>query len=523
MTTALYRRYRPQTFDEVVNQRHVVQTLVNELEHDRLAHAYLFCGPRGVGKTTVARLLAKAANSPKRLAGKKDWPALDDLPDRFSLDVIEIDAASHTQVDHVREHIIPTAYTVPTISRYKVFIIDEVHMLSVSAFNALLKILEEPPQTVIFILATTEVHRVPPTIISRCQRFDFHKLKVPDLIDRLQTIAKKEKVEVEEGVLRTIAVLAEGSARDAEGMLGQVLSLGEKKITSALAAAVLPRTDSQALRRLFSALAERDIKAALLELNKASEEGVVMSRFAKEWLELLRQVLLARLGTLAWEDITFTDGEESSPIKQLTEKLSAQDLLHAITVCQKHLRNLALFELEHLPLELAFVELIGENDPHDGSSPRLTAAPAVSSTSEKSEVSLSPAPVSKKTKAKVHAKAVIAKSAVDAVWPDIIKAISTSNHSLGMVLKSGIVHSVVDGNTVILGFGYKLHAERVQTPVSREIVAKALEAALKKPVVLKTIVNQSLQKGDVADPSDSETAELQDMVMKTFGGDLKAG
>lgn len=533
MSTALYRRYRPQTFDAVVNQRHVVQTLINELQHNRLAHAYLFCGPRGVGKTTMARLLAKAANSPKRLAGKPDWKNLDDLPDGHTIDIIEIDAASHTQVDNVREHIIPNAQTAPTVCQYKVFIIDEVHMLSISAFNALLKILEEPPASVIFILATTEAHRVPATIISRCQRFDFHRLQLPDLIGRIESVAAEEKVTVDPSVIRSIAVLADGSARDADSLFGQVLSLGEKHITADLAAAVLPRTDMALLVNLFEALAHADIKRALTELQRGVDDGVTMSRLVRDWLELLRQVMVVKLGSQTWESVTVAEADALQRLQDAAQAVSVARLVESIGVFQKYARSIGIAEQPQFPLELAFVELIGM----DGSVPTVAPVlpPAVAPTSmpvvpvsvpekKKKEVDkqkLAPKPASKTA----PVKATVTKAEVDKHWPAVVSSIAQHNHTLGMVLKSSVVVDVREQNIVVLGFGFKLHAERVLSQNNREIVADALEQALGKPVAIQTVVDPSHQQRqrEVREPSAKEAAELSDMVMQTFGSDTVTG
>lgn len=526
MSTALYRRYRPTTFDEVVNQRHVVQTLLNELEHNRLAHAYLFSGPRGVGKTTVARLLAKAANSPKRLAGKSGWQALDDLPDSHTIDIIEIDAASHTQVDNVREHIIPNAQTAPTVCQYKVFIIDEVHMLSISAFNALLKILEEPPASVIFILATTEIHRVPPTIVSRCQRFDFHRLQLADLVGRIETVAKREGATVDPEVVRTIAVLADGSARDADSLFGQVLGLGEKHITAALAAGVLPRTDAALLVNLVAALANQDIHRALTELQRGVDEGVIISRFAKDWLELLRQVMLVRLGVQQWENVTIAEGEALATLQSVAATLTVPRLLECIVVFQKHGRMISTAEQPHFPLELAFVELIGDSTPGPRVTPpeakKAVPAPLVV---EKKKPEIKPAVTSTPVKQTATTGTVpIDKKEVEQAWPEVMKGISKNNHSLGMILKTATIVTVRDSKTIVFGFGFKLHAERILASANRELVINALEHALGKSVIIQTVVDQSYQrkKNDVAEPTAAEAADLSDMVLKTFGSDTVA-
>ena len=302
MGIALYRKYRPQTFNDLTGQNHIRVTLENELAGNTVAHAYLFTGPRGVGKTSLARIFAKALNCLKRQAGESEpcnacEACLEQTAGR-SLDVIEIDAASNTGVDNVRENVIEHVRFAPTSRRYKVFIIDEVHMLSTSAWNALLKTLEEPPAHAVFIMATTEIHKVPATIISRCQRFDFKRIPFESMVERLKHMAAGEGVAVDAAVIEAVARLGDGCLRDAESLLEQVLSLDEKKIGLAEAALVLPRSNAQLVVEFVDALADRQGGRAVELVNRLVEEGIDLQQFTNETIEYLRTLLMGSLGAV---------------------------------------------------------------------------------------------------------------------------------------------------------------------------------------------------------------------------------
>ncbi len=294
----LARKYRPQGFEELVGQPAVSQTLANALTSKRIHHAYLFTGPRGCGKTTTARILAKALNCEK---GPTPTPCDEcsscrEIALSSSLDVLEMDAASHTGVDDVREVIIETVALAPTRDRYKVFIIDETHMLSNSAFNALLKTIEEPPPHVVFILATTEVHKVPATIASRCQRFKFRPVGPEPLAEYLAGIAKKEKVAVEPEALDLLARAAEGSLRDAISLLDQCRSAGEGKVTVESVREMFGFVPQDLLIGVASALLARDPKALAGWLKKIYEEGVEPAQLLKDLRAAIEGVYLVKLG-----------------------------------------------------------------------------------------------------------------------------------------------------------------------------------------------------------------------------------
>jgi len=297
MAQALYRKYRPQIFADVTGQDHVKRTIQNQIITGKIAHAYLFSGPRGVGKTTIARLLAKAANCEDAKAGEpcNKCKSCLDFGDGKAMDIIEVDAASHTGVDNVRENIIDAVRFAPGQGKFKVFIIDEVHMLSSSAFNALLKTLEEPPAHAIFVLATTEIHKIPATIISRCQRFDFHKVNKQDLFARLKMITEAEGIKVDGEVFDSIIRVSEGCVRDAESLLGQILALGEKNITVEEASLVLPSTYIATVKEVTSLILKSDAKDAVQKINQFIEQGGQMKPFLDEMIEHVRGLMMSEI------------------------------------------------------------------------------------------------------------------------------------------------------------------------------------------------------------------------------------
>lgn len=294
MYQALYRKYRPMTFRDVVGQAHVTTTLKNEIKTKKIAHAYLFSGTRGTGKTTCARILAKGVNcqNPKEGDPCNECVFCRGVNEGTLLDVIEIDGASNTGVDNIRDLREEALYT-PAMSRYKVYIIDEVHMLSTGAFNALLKILEDPPSHVIFVLATTEAQKIAPTILSRCQRFDFFRLTQKDIAERLAAIAKAEGFSCETEALRQIAALSDGAMRDAVSMLDQCAASGET-ITLSHVLSVLGLSTEPELLSLLSAVAESDPSSALTRLAALYGRGASLSNLCSSLLELFRKLMIVQ-------------------------------------------------------------------------------------------------------------------------------------------------------------------------------------------------------------------------------------
>ena len=358
----LYRKYRPKNFDEIIGQQHIVQTLTNSINNEAISHAYLFTGPRGSGKTTIARIFAKAVNCltydvKHGPCGKCD--SCLEIAAANSMDLIEIDAASHTGVDDVRELIEGIKFA-PVKSKYKIFIIDECHQLSKAASNALLKTLEEPPAHAIFLLATTESHKMLPTIISRCQRFDFKRLHAQEIIQKLEFILKKEGIKCEPPVLTLIALNARGSFRDAESLLDKCISFTgqDKLITLKEIKDLRGIVEVSQISTFIDFLLARNTKEAVLFLNSLVEEGIDLQEFTKTLVFYLRQLLLSKINPdlvtmeasgLSKEEVTKMQGQAAT----LTDK-DIQKMLELFIDAENKMKYAIILQL---PLELVIVDL----------------------------------------------------------------------------------------------------------------------------------------------------------------------
>lgn len=362
----LYRKYRPRTFSEVVGQEHVVKTLQGALTTNRIGHAYLFSGPRGTGKTTIARILAKSLNCTNL---KQDGNPDDKcdfctaINEGRSLDLIEIDAASNRGIDEIR-NLKESALVAAPSGKYKIFIIDEVHMLTKDAFNALLKILEEPPAHVVFILATTEPHKILPTVLSRVQRFDFKRLTAKEIFGKLKEIAGLEKIDVEDEGLMAIAVSSDGALRDAEVSLSKVRSsvYGKEKITGEKVGEILGLIPINYHPEFFGYLAGGDKISALNFIHKIYESGADLENFSKDFIEYMRKVLMAKVNpvVLAYFMNDLTD-ETAQLISNQAKAIEDQRLIRMINIFSSARSEIKISPIAPLPLELAVMEIIGEN------------------------------------------------------------------------------------------------------------------------------------------------------------------
>ena len=331
--SVLARRYRSRTFDELVGQEPIAQTLRNAIAHNKVGHAYLFTGTRGVGKTSSARLFAKALNAP----GDEPREVAEAIMQGRDTDVIEIDAASNNSVENARELIANCVYR-PMRGRYKIYIIDEVHMLSTAAFNALLKTMEEPPEHVVFILCTTEVHRVPATIQSRCQRFDFRAIPTARIAEHLAVVAKGEGVEAEPELLHMVARLGNGSMRDALSLMDRLLASGEKTLTPALLESLLGLPDRTIIASLIDALADGNAAAALAKTDELMRRGVSVDQFLSSLADRFRDLMiLAACGPET--DLVELTAEGRAQAVEQAKRFDAAGLVHMIALCDSVARS----------------------------------------------------------------------------------------------------------------------------------------------------------------------------------------
>ncbi|MEK7544784.1 MAG: DNA polymerase III subunit gamma/tau [Patescibacteria group bacterium] len=502
---SLYRKYRPQTFSHLVGQDHVRVTLLNALSESRAVHAYLFCGPRGTGKTTTARLLAKALNCPNLTADSEPCEACDicrDITDGRLIDLIEIDAASNRRIDEIRE-LKDKIYFAPTRAKNKIYIIDEVHMLTKEAFNALLKMLEEPPDQVYFILATTEIHKIPDTIISRCQRFDFKRIDPKIIMTRLSYIAQKEGIEAEDSALEAVAYHVEGGLRDAIGLFEQLIK--DKKLEYNHVKTILGIVGHETIQNFFNALQSHDSAAALNILQDLYREGQDFSEFTKEILQFVRKNLLQSLAEKKIDAIA--------------------EMMRMIDIFQNAYSQLKNTIIPQLPLEMAVirfcereVEIVDtsvlKKIPQE-SVVRATTATANSSTALPTQsVQTSPVKTESAEKAPVFSPTSTLQTAdIHASWARVLEVLKTPS------LKQSIRHvknSSLHGNTLTLEFLSKFYMEKVLENSLRVELEHALEEIFSHPFKVSGVV----QKMNLESIAPVSRAHSVDEAADIFGGEV---
>lgn len=497
---ALYRDYRPGTFAEIIGQDYIKKTLQNAVAKGSFSHAYLFTGTRGTGKTSTARILARAINSPTK-SGEPDNDT--DISKAFlsgtSLDLVEIDAASNTGVENVREIIEGLKFT-PSHAKYKVFIIDEVHMLSKGAFNALLKTLEEPPAHAVFVLATTEIQKVPATIISRTQRFDFKRIEHAELVTHLKQVAKKEKIDIDSESLELVASAAEGSVRDALSILDKLASFG--KVNLAETERILGITNVSALQKLLDLLASKDSVGSLEFLLKVLKDGADPNQLNKDFLEYLRKVMILGMGA---KDDFVLDKEQKEVLKKQASSIKTPQLLYIIRLFLRAAKDAETSPNASLPLEIAVAEACLGNSTSSTPTPRLAS---VEKKTENTE------PVSTKAEevgeepeeSRLEDFTPVSHEQLSEAWPEIMGKLRSHASTLFAVMKNAKLKGVKD-NKVTLTFIYKFHKESLENKKNKDLLLKIISDHFKTGFLLEVLV-----EGEKGPESDSES-----LAMEVFG------
>ncbi len=516
MYQVLYRKWRPQTFSEVYGQPAVTTALTNELRTGRLAHAYLFTGSRGTGKTSCAKILAKAVNclSPRDGDPCNECDNCRGIDAGTILDVVEIDAASNNGVDNIRDLRDEVNFS-PSVAKYRVYIIDEVHMLSAGAFNALLKTLEEPPEHVIFILATTEVHKLPATILSRCQRFDFGRIPAEDISARLQHVAKEEDFSLAEDAALLIARLADGGLRDALSLLDQCLSRS-RDITAALVAEATGMAGREHLFRLAAAVREHNGAAALTMLSSLYDGSKDMERLCVELIDFYRNIMILKsVGDPG--SLIVTSPDELAELRREAEALSLETILHIMDVLQRTLDRLKNGVSRRVEMETTLLRLC---DPRLDTTPEsllrriealemrpVAAAPAPTKSAEPNEAS-EPAPTPIQESVPVTPKAEATSSGTPIPftdWADVLAYIATQSPPLYGVLADST--ALIDGEQLIVITDNDMFIPLVKADGNKTVLLNAVQAVAGRPMRIKR--GRSAQAEVASEPTDPLTAFLK--------------
>ena len=515
MSQALYRKWRPTTFEEVIGQEHITRTLQNSVAAGRVGHAYLFCGPRGTGKTTTARLLAKAVNCLNDDPAKRpcnNCAICDSVTEGRFLDLIEIDAASNTGVDDIRE-LRGKINFAPNQGRLKVYIIDEVHMLSQAAFNALLKTLEEPPAHAMFILATTEEHKVPLTIKSRCQQFNFRLLSVDEISGRLLELAQKENLTIEPAAVELIARQGSGSLRDAESLLDQLVTIPGDTITLERAQQVLGTAAGEAVIELTNAWLNADGAQGLRIIFEATSAGADARQFARQMVNHLRTILIIQAAgeTLS---LDVPDVQREAIINQ-AQRAPRESLIAAIHGFHDAAQKQAVSWQPQLPLELAFIELLpAEPAPvyqqaptkHEATKPPQPALKEVARVPEAHDTPTTAEPpevvagvVTEETSGEMREllpeaetveekKVFLSLEPVKIQWRNMVSQVGAENKNLPPLLAM-CKPLAVEGNRIILGFDFPIFKEKFdKTEGAAAIISQAFSAILGTKCAVRSVV-----------------------------------
>ena len=500
MSTTLYRKYRPATFSELIGQKHVVQTLKNAVKSGRIGQAYLFAGPRGTGKTSIARIFAKTINCTSLKNGEPclKCDSCQNILGNRALDIIEIDAASNTGVDNIRE-LRETVKLPPSSLKYKVYIIDEVHMLSGGAFNALLKTLEEPPANVVFILATTEVHKIPETILSRVQRFDFTRLTIEEIINRLDEIAKLEKVKVDREALEIIASSSEGGMRNAESLLGQIIALEDKKITTKEVEFILGTVSEKFTAEFVDLIISQRYPEVFSKIGELREMGIDFKNFGKSLLNYLRQMLVLKINPDLGQKLSYEITKERlGQIKSQIASVETDEILNFINILQENTEKFKSSPIPQLFLEVSIAKIASQNttvppaQPQDNIKKKIITEPQSPALKKEEKNSAEKSPVKPAVIEKKEAENKNNSADIDLVisnWSEIIESLKSYNHSLSSVLKMSSP-TLIDGDYLILKTKYDFYKEKLVEMTNRLTIEKAIDKITGVDLKLKSLTEK---------------------------------
>lgn len=517
----LARKWRPRNFDEVIGQEHITSTLKNAIKQGKVAHAYIFSGPRGIGKTSCARILAKSLNckTGPTVSPCEKCDSCKEIKESRSFDVIEIDGASNRGIDEIRALRENVKFS-PSSGRFKIYIIDEVHMLTPEAFNALLKTLEEPPSHVKFIFATTQANKVLPTILSRCQRFDFRKIAIVKIIEKLDKIAQEEKLNVDKDAFFAIAKAASGSMRDAESILDQISAFSTKKIKFSDVADVLGIVEEDYLFEIADMIFQKDAVAAIKLIDRLINEGKNTGTFISGLIEHFRNLMIARVGGKSLDSLLDLPPELKEKVLKQSQQFSVSRIINIIETFITTQEISRKIDSLHIPLEMAIAKLTAKESTAEYVDNRLEVKkpvdqnPKISNFKENNPKAKPE--TSKKEDDPPEEKTVfsISLEEIKSVWANLIENISKIKMSVATFLQEGSLLRV-DSDTLIVGFlkDSTLHKELLEEDNNKKLVESNLKQLTDKDIKIKF---ETIQ--DSPEHHDAEHGPLIKSAMDAFKG-----